>query len=248
MDTRLDALTERAYQVFGGYRVKQLKDVCTVCCIDKEEHSRLLAVSPSGLSCESLRTYATAAFASEPTYPDEFKHFLPRYLELLKGFESPCIPEVTFKRLKKYRDVEEWPDDELSLLNDFASALFAKALSSYPLQGDFTYLTSLLIMFDNGDFDTAPLLEQWQQSEHDTALLHLKELVLDSLSERKGYRLDDGFASTQLSDTVINWLTANRDLFCERLERYVAYGDFEGEDELLVDELSWAYEALKYHF
>lgn len=143
IDTQLDELTKQAYQVFGGYRVKQLNDVCTVCCIDKEGHSRLLAVAPYGLSCEDLSLYATAAFASQPDFPDEFKYFLPRYLELLKDFESPCAPEVTFKRLKQYRAVEEWPDDELSLLNDFASALFVKALSNYPLRGDFMYMTDL---------------------------------------------------------------------------------------------------------
>lgn len=46
-------------------------------------------------------------------------------------------------------------------------------------------------------------------------------------------------------DTIISWLTANRDMFCERLE---CHGDFEGKDELLADELSWTYEALRYPF
>lgn len=245
-DVDLNRLTEQAYQVFGKYRIKRLMDVCTVCCINKEEQERLLSVAPYGLSCEDLSLYATAAFASQPAYPDEFKHFLPRYLELLKDFDSPAITETTFDRLKKYRAIEEWSDDELQLLHDFSGAFFAKLLSSYPPRYPFTWLDNALIMFDNGGIDINPLLVQWRDSEDHSALLHLKDLLLQCLSPKKNYQLDNGFASAELSATVKQWLVDNCDVFCDRIEHCIADTDF--QDEYTLDELSWAYERLIYHF
>ena len=245
VETHLEDLTEQAYQVFGKYRVKQLRDVCTVCCISKEEENHLLAVSAGGLSCEDLSTYATAAFATQPDAPDEFRHFLPRYLELLKDFETPgAVTETTLNRLKQYRAVKEWPEAEIQLLDEFASSLFTKALLSYPV-----YTMSpitLLIIFDNGGIDINPLLVQWQNTLCDTRLFHLKDLLLEGLNAKKDYQLSNGFASDTLSHEFHQWLTDNSPALCTCIEQFIA--DSTEPDDMQLEELSWVYEILMHHF
>jgi len=89
VEAKLEQLTEQAYTLFYSYRIKRLSDVCTLCCIDQEEEKRLVSVTAKGVNRNNLESYATAAFAYNPSCPDEFKHFLPRYLALLKDFDTP---------------------------------------------------------------------------------------------------------------------------------------------------------------
>lgn len=249
IDTRLEALVEEAYQAFGKYRVKRLLDVCTVCCIDREEENRLVTLSVAGISHEDLNTYATAAFAALPSVPEEFKHFLPRYLELLKDFAIPgAITETTLVRLKQYRQLAEWPEQEVRLLHDFAEALFAKALLSYPIQSDglLLWIDELLILFEKGGIEINPLLEQWSAHTGHTSLLHLQDLLLNSLNPQKGYCLNNTFASDEFSRVMQEWLISHRQIFADRIEHYIA--DDNNQDEGELNRMSWAYEILMHQF
>ncbi|MGV6808294.1 MAG: hypothetical protein ACWA5U_00285 [bacterium] len=250
VEKQLEQLTEQAYTLFYSYRIKRLSDVCTVCCIDREEEKRLVSVTAKGVNRNDLELYANAAFANNPSCPDEFKHFLPCYLALLKDFDTPKTSiERTLSRLNNYQALTTWSQPEVQLLNDFVSTLFTKALLSNPDDDPCRpSLTRLLITFDDGGFEVLPFLQQWQHHLGDTALLHIKHLLLFELNIKKDHQLDNCLASPELLQVVNQWLIASCDTFCQRIEQCIVNSEQHTFNEAQLEELSWAYEVLMLNF
>jgi len=82
---KMNSIIERAYQTFSKYNIKSQLDVCTHCCVSTEEVRNLTNTPLNKLSLELIYRYNTAATSDKPTI-EEFKYFLPRYLELRVPF------------------------------------------------------------------------------------------------------------------------------------------------------------------
>jgi hypothetical protein len=94
--------------------------------------SELASMSVKQIPFELLYEYNTAAKTTLPKI-EEFKHFLPRFLELtaeLKFLHHSA--ELILSRFEYYSK-EEWTEEECNVIQNYAKELFKYYLSIYPL-------------------------------------------------------------------------------------------------------------------
>jgi hypothetical protein len=82
IEKNLDSIIKRSYGLFSIYKVKKIQDSCTYCCIDNEEEGALLRTTKSCITPELLSLYNDAAFSNSHLNVNEFKYFLPRYMDI----------------------------------------------------------------------------------------------------------------------------------------------------------------------
>ena len=244
--TELEDIVERAYQLFGNYKVKAPLDVCTDCCMSKEEERQLVNLSVRHIPFELLYEYNTAAKPKKPDM-DEFRHFLPRFLELTAElqFLHHSLPIVLY-RFDSY-DKDDWNEDEQQLMQDFGLAFFKKCLSTYPLP-DLEDIEGVLIMLYRTKIDMNPLLELWLQQDNIESVLHFNELHQTTMNA-KGYAKSlSAFADDQIAEMIYTWITNSntKSTFAGYIEEHIlnpstAVGDSE------LTQLSWTYDLLTFN-
>ncbi len=107
MTEELKHIIEYSYSVFSKYRANLPLDVCTDCCMTLNQTCELANMSVKQIPFELLYEYNTAAKPALPNI-EEFKHFLPRFLELtseLKFLHHSA--EIILNRFEYY-SIEEW--------------------------------------------------------------------------------------------------------------------------------------------
>lgn len=126
--TELDDAIRDLYRVFRPYRARFPLEACDH-CVD-ESHQRQIAGRPlEELSSEDLSYYAFKAMTTFGTVND-FKHFLPRILELTvrdRDFMVDC--EVVYGKLP-YASWREWPAMEQRTVEQFLWAMWRHELAS----------------------------------------------------------------------------------------------------------------------
>ena len=101
---------EELYSVFSRYPLEARIEGCP-CCVGEEDRARIHSQSLRALTDEDLERYASKALTTWGDTED-FRHFLPRLLELLTGKPYETItPEVLLSKLA-YADWSEWPARE----------------------------------------------------------------------------------------------------------------------------------------
>jgi hypothetical protein len=126
MESRFDRIElERAidalYDVFGRYPLKGQIDTCPHCQLEGAE--RLLHTRPlRELTWVELRPFASKALT---TFGDEndFRHFLPRVLELYARDALGAPPHLfMFCNKLDYAGWTAWPPDEVAAVRSFLDA------------------------------------------------------------------------------------------------------------------------------
>lgn len=82
----LQEIVDESYDLFGRYSVSNSLDVCTACCVSPGEMKALLNRRLREILSETLGVWNDAAKSDRPDLR-EFKHFLPRLLDLVSQFE-----------------------------------------------------------------------------------------------------------------------------------------------------------------
>jgi hypothetical protein len=240
--TMLQSLLTKAYQLFAHYPASEPLDICTACCMEPQEAQRLAKMPVSEIPMDLLRIYTNGA-KTDRTPPAELKHFLPRYLELIAQFNIPSHSvEIVLQRLERLSP-SEWTPAERQLLNDFADAFWKKCLSQYPLPNGDT-IDGFLIMFYKGGFELTPLLQLWQQTHGDTALLHYRDLALLGFQHHKSSPgLQNSFADAWVSQQLYDWAfgTAANTHFSVAIEQAILANTLPEAD---LADLNWLYELL----
>lgn len=111
MTEKLQKIVSEAYTLFKKYKVSRPLDVCTDCCVIAQEENQLATLSVRFIPQELLETWNIAAKANEPDLA-EFKHFLPRFLDLITQykFTSYCT-ELSLKSFGYYSE-KDWTKKE----------------------------------------------------------------------------------------------------------------------------------------
>ena len=242
MNLELRHIVARAYQLFESYKVDEQLDVCTACCMDPRDELRLRTMEVADIPLELLMSYNDNASTSQTT-SNEFKHFLPRYLELISEFNSPSHSmELCFTRLEPFLE-EEWSMEELNLIAEFSSQFFEYCLHTYPLQ-EHEELLSVLIMLDQKVFRIESFLAVWEESGTLEGLMHFRDLIYCGFKTKRSHKLRNGFASDKLALQLHTWMNSERvkERIKSRIEEYVLAGKKEHKQELA--ELSQLYELL----
>ena len=128
----LRSATDRLYEAFAGYPLRDRIPFCP-CCGTQAEEAGLHEAPLRELSPRLLAPYARgAAWGTWGTLAD-FKHFLPRLLELvawedLAGHGWTDAGEL-FKRLRSFDGARDppwecWPDSERQAVGNYLDALW----------------------------------------------------------------------------------------------------------------------------
>ena len=209
MSKKLQALVDQAYQVFANYRlIGGLQDVCAH-CVDEADIQKLEKSFVKDISQDWLSAYNDSA-QSEVLDITEFKHFLPRYLDLIAQLDFPShSAELALKKLGEFNLDQDFKPEEAQLLRDFSEAFFEDCLSRYPL-GTLLDLEDILIMFYKAKLPIEALFKIWGGTLKRESLLHFKNLY-ESL---RGGKSSNAFADDlpEYNRILSQWIEEQKSL------------------------------------
>ncbi len=242
MSPELQNIINRAYEVFSRYQINAPLDVCTDCCLTKSQESELISLSVPTIPYQLLYDYNTAAKTELPDI-NEFKHFLPRFLELTAGFEFlHHSAELVLSRFEYYNK-EEWTSEEAQIMHEFGETFFVHCLSTYPLP-DLESIDSILIMLHKANLNIVSLLENWHTVISKESVLHFSDFFTNGFKPHNPKELSSPFADSELSQLTINWLNTDARIqsFTPIIEELIMNPEELSQHKL--NELSIAYEYI----
>lgn len=242
MTEELRTIIDQSYSLFSKYRANLPLDVCTECCMTLNQTSELASMSVKQIPFELLYEYNTAA---KPTLPNinEFKHFLPRFLELtaeLKFLHHSA--EIILNRFEYY-SAEEWTKEERETIQCFANELFKYFLTVYPFP-ELETIDSIIIMLYKAQVDIKEILKGWSTIETRSSVLHLSDLVCNGFKGANNETLSSGFADNNISKLVYDWLNSDFELVKLKTQIEEIIMKPNETQDWKLNELNWTYEKL----
>lgn len=242
MTTALLNIVEKSYKVFKKYKATPPLDACTACCLTKNQENELVCLSVRDIPFNLLYDYNTAAKTEKPSI-EEFKHFLPRFLELTAELKFlHHSPELVLSRFHYY-DKREWTNEEQELMQNFGQAYFSQYLTIYPLPG---HIDSIVIMLWETKIDIEALLNNWTTIQTKESVLHFNDLITRGFKDNRQDELCSSFAGKDLSRILVQWLNkeATKQWFANEIEKVIIEPP-ENIEERTLNELSWTYEKMR---
>jgi len=171
--TALAVAINGGYRAFGRYSTKMRLDACTCGCVTGDDHARLHSRPLRELTADDIETYASKAMTTWGDNKD-FRHFLPRILELVTGDPGDEIcNEIALSKLS-YADWSDWPQREQdaveAVLWERWKAGLALPTSEFDADG---WLCGVRI----AGVDTTRYIDVWRTSSMETAFDHLAEFL-----------------------------------------------------------------------
>ncbi|MEV0203457.1 hypothetical protein [Nonomuraea sp. NPDC050691] len=174
-DPDLRTALDHLYATFSRHPLPEDTVACDHCV--SPEQVRAARTGPlRSLSAEALEPYAW----NHSTWGDEadFKHYLPRLLELLitEEMDGWFVGPILAGRTATHWG--SWPDDERGAVVAAVGAWWRETLSAYPRELDAEQL--LEIIGSEFRLDPAPYLAVWEErAGEEAAARHLAALVRD---------------------------------------------------------------------
>ena len=229
----LEAAVEGLYSTFASYKLHGPVVGCPH-CTSLADDERLRSRPLRDLHAGDLQRFAFKAMSTLGTVED-FKHFLPRMLEI--AAQEGEVGDTDFEVLMgKLHDAEwsTWPSPERAAVERFLTALWWGVLGTYPAPADIdTYLCGLGRAGD----DLSPFLDHWERDTSVAALGHLAEFVTENAPAwAKHQRLRSAFWTGRDDQVrqVLDWLAR------PALQAHLEEGFFRHADEPVAGELSIA--------
>lgn len=157
--TELRKLIEIGYEIFHEYQLDQSNhlDAC-LCggCTIEEDHDYLIHTPRKNIEITIFKRYVNVAYSDGKTPLNEFKYFLPLFLDfMVQGNTSWLSEDYFFKRVNSYSK-KDWTQQELEFLQRFAESYLNYHLCD---EGnvEFQPIERFLEMFQSYLFDTESL-------------------------------------------------------------------------------------------
>ena len=204
--TLVDAI-EGLYAAFSDYSLAQRIAGCP-CCVSDADESILHRKPLRELTAEDLCRYAFKALTTWGT-EDDFRHFLPRLLELVTekdGIACEIDLAVLFGKLY-YAKWNNWLQPERTAVRRYLTALWLFVLS-VPIEA--VTMDEYLCALGQVEDDLSPYLTAWQNLQTEEAINHLVEFVGSQNSLHKG-KLANAFWQGRRDQMaqVVDWLVDN---------------------------------------
>ncbi len=192
---------ETLYDVFSLYPLAQKVEGCP-CCVSAQDEAALHVRPLRRMTAEDLRRYAFKALS---TWGDanDFRHFLPRLLELTA---EPLNYDVDLEAVTsklEYANCNQWPEQEQQAVRGYLLALWQLLLTLPP---DAVSLNEYLGAIGQVEEDLAPYLELWRNGAGDAALDQLMIFADAQISLHKSKLTHWGGRREQMTQ-VIDWLS-----------------------------------------
>lgn len=130
MHLNLKTATETLYTTFKKYHVAgDLRGRSCDCCVTHEEIRLLLSKPLTDLSEDEISPFFRSAISTFGNVED-FKHFLPRILELMQNSNSDILDDFMCYEKLNYSEWETWEAQEITAIDNYFTALWTKIISS----------------------------------------------------------------------------------------------------------------------
>lgn len=221
------------YKVFELYHLNSHIAGCP-CCVTEDDQKLIKSKILNQLTVEDLNNYAFHAISTWGTIED-FKHFLPRLLELT-AFEPKFFwSSDTVIRKLSFAEFDDWTEAEQKVINQYLVALWNYVLSQPPRlkfsASDF--IDSLLSVNDELNL----FLVIWQKHPSLYSLLHLSEFISYRIDFNKVPIKIDYFSQKDTKE-FLEWLS--KDEIIKKLEQYF----FDNLDEPWAEQLATTIDIL----
>ncbi|MCC7352800.1 MAG: hypothetical protein IT330_03505 [Anaerolineae bacterium] len=167
----LRSAVENLYAVFARYPLREHVEGCEH-CVYGNDHEQIHARLLRELTSDDLSKFSWKALTTWGTV-DDFKHFLPRLLELM-AFEGLEVPGYKFSLAEWHT----WPQDEQQAVEAYFVAWWRFALASFPPEA-FYEIDDCLCAIGQVIDDLEPYVDFWRGrcDGYLPALLHLTEFI-----------------------------------------------------------------------
>ncbi len=227
MNYQLLQVIDQLYTTFEKYTIlSDLRGRSCECCVSDEEIRLLLSKRLKDLDDDDIGHFLRSAIT---TYGDlnDFKHFLPRILELMKNPDSEVFGDfLTFEKLN-YSDWKTWNKNEVIVIENFFVALWIEIISKEDSSFG-TIKKGLLLMINYVGIDKALFI--WENSNSKKAMIYIVE------SSINGFEI-------KLKDE--DWDKLSKWLSNERLLKKIEDLFFETKNKSEANRISIAYTLLK---
>ncbi|TKK90811.1 hypothetical protein FDA94_03335 [Herbidospora galbida] len=170
----LDQAVDALYTAFSRYPLPAETDACDH-CVSPEQVRATRAAPLRVLTASALAPYAGNALSTWGDV-DEFRHFLPRILELLVLEElDGWYADVVLDRLGARWD--DWRPREREAIIAVVGAWWNRTLNHYPRDVD--VMKMIEIIAASLGLDLAPYLAAWEANTTEPAARHLAWLLHD---------------------------------------------------------------------
>jgi hypothetical protein len=169
---------EKQYTTFARYPLRHPVIGCP-CCVSRADQDLIASKALRQLDGYDLERFTWKAMT---TWGDEndFRHFLPRVLELITdAHERRNLPDlfVIFGKLR-YGHYQMWPKQEQEAITDYLLAFWHWILAGHPEREEDRLLASAYLEALSGVIDDfAPFLNAWREIRTPSSLCQLSEMI-----------------------------------------------------------------------
>lgn len=220
--------TENLYDVFRKYYVQgNLRGRSCDCCVSDEDIRQALTTPMRKLSEYGLQTFMTEAITTFG-YIEDYKHFLPRILELMQTANNDFLEDFfTFEKLN-YAEWETWNQEEQEVIEVYFAALWEDKIQDETISFDkiriFLDIIVRYIGIPKG-------LQIWEKNASKKSILFMVNWVWEKYNLRRD----------QQSETLYDWFSS------ETMKEKVFDLFFETENKVDATKISVVYTVLDQH-
>lgn len=236
MTPQLKIAIEQLYEVFAKYPGNPAMEGSSNYDDLETWNKELFAKKMKELSASDLSRFAGKAMTTWGDVND-YKHFLPKILELTAEFDPPYEIWIAFEKLE-YGNWNSWDVLEIKAIHEYMIQLWSCLLTKDPEKTDFfflDYFSSIAHFYPRfGD-----LLQVWQQNTNKNSTSHLAIFIFNERENIFDKGVINGFYKK--SEHILelkNWLLSEKTI--KRLEEaFYLY-----EKESIAETISWSEKIL----
>lgn len=222
---------EKLYATFASYPLRHPVRGCT-CCVSRADQERIASQALRQLDGDDLERFVWKAMSTWGD-EDDFRHFLPRVLELMSDAqERSNLPDlfIIFGKLR-HGHCERWPKQEQDAITTYVLALWRWILVGHPGREEDTLVASAYLeAMGDGIDDFTPFLNAWRDMRMPSSLRQLSELI----------RYHSWSGPLAQNKQILAWLRE------ESTKQMLEEGFYASLDEDWAEELALATEVLEW--
>ena len=196
--TALRTAIETSYDVFGRYRRRHPLNICRCpVCVDKDTEAKLSQTSLRQVSAPLMGQYTASAHLYDAMLDGEtFRHFLPRYFDLIAHGTNPdpfgdaafCLSRLS---LTDFR--QSWPAEEIAAIDRFFDAILLHVLADTRIAhwpagpSPEVNASDYLIMIQQAGGDVGRSIALLDQAADPAAACHFSKMLRDIRYDPEGF-------------------------------------------------------------
>ncbi len=201
MVSELKQAIENLYETFSVYPLKPTMEACP-CCVSSIEKGKIHTKQLRTLNEEDLERYVFKAMSTWGSVED-FKHYLPRILELLSTGDFMYDVSLIVNKLE-YGNWRNWTENERNSILEFMFVWWRELIKNLPYfhKEAFIGIYKLSMDIDN-------LLKAWEIDFANNSFRNYVELVHDYFNDLMNKQKEFRELEASSIQKIVNWIKTN---------------------------------------